>query len=184
VGMILCAAGIVGIWIVRPPLRERLTRVFDRVDGLLDTARRDLVVVQVAVNRSRQELAAFRQAPREGAAASKRQGLRKNLSRTVARELAPRSGDLRATLGRVAEASVALNGLLAGADKLPFAAPAGLDAESMGDVHETLTQVTKRAQELSSLFPEDGTGSPDEKAGPPRAEKALDALQELTEECE
>ena len=73
--MILCAAGIVGIWIVRPPLRERLTRVFDRVDGLLDTARRDLVVVQVAVNRSRQELAAFRQAPREGAAASKRQGL-------------------------------------------------------------------------------------------------------------
>jgi len=103
----------------------------------------------------------------------------------VAGELTPQSGNLRATLGRVAEASVALNGLLAGADKLTFAAPAGLDAERVEDVHETLAQVTKKAEELSSLFPEpDGDRSPDDKAAPPGAEKALDALQELTDECE
>ena len=176
-GFLLCVAGVVGVWVVRAPLRERLAQVVARVEEVLERAKVDLGAVQTALTRSQSDLKKLREAKPQ-----KQDRLRQAMAQNLSQQLGPGTGDLRASLTRVAEASVVLENVLQEAGALASGRGERLDAGDAEDLSKKLAGVARKSWELSSLFPERGQGPPD--ADLDRAGRKLDEVQEVVTECQ
>src|SRR5262249_32985036 len=141
VGLLLCIAGLVGIWPARTAVETRLSQLFERVEGLLAAGSEDLHIVRGAIARGRESLIEDTKppAPMPQDAANRRL-LLKTLSKTLSRELPPKTVDLRATMTRVAEASVVLQVVLADVGKLPLGAANRAEDDRLEGVGELLRE--------------------------------------------
>ena len=83
-GVLLCLAGMVGVWPARTHVESRLSLLFGRVEGLLTAGSEDLRIVRGAIARSRESLVEFKKTPAPMPEdAGKRKLLLKTLSRTL-----------------------------------------------------------------------------------------------------
>jgi hypothetical protein len=177
VGFLACVAGVVGVWKVRDPLRERLAQVVAQVEEVLGRAKVDLGAVHTALARSQTDLRELKNAP-----PAEQDRSRKLLAQGLARKLGPGTGDLRASLTRVAEASVVLDNVLQEADALAAGRGDRLNAGDAEDLSKKLAGVARKSWELSVLFPERGQGPSD--ADLDSARRKLDEVQTVVTECQ
>jgi hypothetical protein len=172
-GLVLSIVGSVKVWPITARLKARLDRGFQRIDELLELGKTDLGYAQNAIVKSREGLKAFKEAP----APTSKDARGKQM---VIRTMAPQLANMRTTMSRVAETSVALQGILDEVSQLPLGPAKRPDGEKLRDAGELLGTVQKTAQSLSVLLPE----KPDAEPTIPDPQKTLDDLEQLVIECQ
>src|SRR5262245_50233732 len=90
VGLLLSLAGGIGVWVVKEPVTERATWVFERIGVALDAADENLDHAQTSLARAAKRLNTARAEQRKIAQQPERAGaLRRMVARTVQRSIAP-----------------------------------------------------------------------------------------------
>jgi hypothetical protein len=181
-GLLLSLGAGVGIWIVKGPVTDRATHVFERINAALDVADQGLDQVKASLARAaerldnvKEEQAKLAQEPRRGNVA------RRLLARTVQQRVAPELGVAHETLHTVAHAAVVVNSVLEDVGNLPLLSVAGLDLGDLTGINSSLSQVESSAWELGRLL---GEPPPDTDADPAnpqlsRVEQTLNTLRGL-----
>jgi chromosome segregation ATPase len=182
IGLLLSLAGGVGIWIMKQPVTEKATRVFERIEGALDLADQGLDQVNQSLANAADRLESVREEQRKlGAEPQRGNVARRLMARTVQQRIAPELSDAHEKLDKVAQAAVVANSVLEDLGNFPLLSASGLDLDRLGEVNRTLSQVESSAWELSRLF---GETEADAGAEMSRIEHALKRMRELIVEFE
>jgi hypothetical protein len=177
VGLLLSAAGGVGVWVVKGPATDRAVRIFGRVGSALDVADDGLDHVQASLARAAERLDEVRQEQRKLAREAPRNGvLGRTLARTVQQRVAPELGDAHKTLTTVAEAAVVVNSVLEDVGNVPFLSTSGLDLDRLTEMNNRLADVGPAAWELSRRL---GESESDADAQASRIEQALETMRAM-----
>jgi hypothetical protein len=185
--LLLSLAGGVGVWIVKGPLTERATRIFERIEAALDIADHGLEHVKTTLARAAERLNSAKEEQQRLAREPQQNSvLRRLLARTVQQSLAPELGNAHESLHTVAEAAVVVNSVLEDVGSFPFLSTAGLDLSRLTEINSRLAEVGPAAWELSRLLGEPATGSDADAASTQvsRIERTLQTLQGLIDEYE
>jgi hypothetical protein len=160
VGLLLSLAGGVGAWMVKAPVTEGATSVFERIEAALKVADESLGQVKASLARAAERLDSAREEQRTIAQNPPRGAvLKRRLARTVQQRIAPELGDAHEKLHTVAEAAVVVNSILEDVGSFPFLSITGLDVSSLREMNNSLSNVGPAAWELSRLFGGQETGS-------------------------
>ncbi len=178
------AAGV-GIWIVKKPVTDKLTRVYGRIDETLDVADRGLDQVKTTLARAGERLESAVEEQRKSSREPQKISMsRRLLARTVQQQISPELGNAHETLHTVAEAAVVVNSVLEDVSNFSFGSATGLDVDRLSEINKSLSQVESSAWELSRLL---GEPEPDSDAADTqltRIEQALKAVRGLLAEYE
>ena len=184
-GLLLSLAGGVGVWIIKEPVTERMTRVFDRLEAALQVADQSLGQVKTSLANAAKRLEGVNDEQRKLAQQPKKDSaLGRLLARTVQQKIAPEIGSAQNKLQTIAESAVVVNSVLQDLGNLPFLSTSGLDVGRLEKVKSLLSDVSPAAWELSRLL---GDPEPEADAGAAqlsRVERALSTMQGLIDEYE
>jgi hypothetical protein len=182
VGLLLSLAGGIGVWLVKEPVTERATWVFERIGAALDAADENLDHAQTSLARAAKSLKKARADQREIAQQPQRAGtLRQMVARTVQRSIAPELSNAHEKLHTVAEAAVVVNSVLEDVGSFPFLSVSGLEVESLNEMNSGLAKVSPMAWQLSRLLGEPAGGSEGDGTGArlSRIDQTLKTAQRL-----
>src|SRR5262245_52091897 len=102
-GLLLSVAGGVGVWVVKGPVRDKATWVFERVEAALGVADGGLDHVKTSLARAAARLGDVREEQRQlTREPRKADAARRFLARTVQQRVAPELGDAHEKLHTVA----------------------------------------------------------------------------------
>ena len=186
-GLLLSLAAGVGVWIIKEPVTERMTRVFDRLEAALQVADQSLGQVKTSLANAAKRLEGVNEEQRKLAQQPKKDSaLGRLLARTVQQKIAPEIGSAQDKLQTIAESAVVVNSVLQDLGNLPFLSTSGLDVGRLDKIKSLLSDVSPAAWELSRLL---GDPEPDaDAAAAPtqlsRVERALETMQGLVAEYE
>jgi len=173
-GLLLSIAGGVGVWIIKGPVTERMTHVFDRLDVALKAADEALGQVKTSLTNAAKRLEEVKVEQQKLAEQPQKDSA---LGRLLARKLqkiAPDIGGARDKLQTIGEAAVVVNSVLEDLGNIPFFSTAGLDEGRLKEIHSLLSDVTPAAWELSRLL---GESAPEADASVSRIERKLATMQ-------
>jgi hypothetical protein len=179
VGLLIALAGGIGVWLVKEPVTEKATALFERIETKLDKADKGLEHAEKTLARASDRLADVREERRKAAANPGRLDVaRRFLARTVRQTIAPDLGDAHETLHTVSEAAVVVNSILDDMGSFPFLGVTGLDVDRLSEMNSRLAGVGPMAWELSRLL---GDSAPDSDPGAQlsRIEQTLKTMQGL-----
>ncbi len=182
VGLLLSLAGGIGVWMVKEPVTERATWVFERINAALDVADQNLDHAKTSLARAADRLDTARAEQRRIAQAPQRAGtMRRMLARTVQRSIAPELGNAHEKLHTVAEAAFVVNSVLEDVGSFPILSVSGLEVESLTEMNSRLANVAPAAWELSRLLGEPAGESDEDGAGAQffRIDQTLKTVQRL-----
>ncbi len=183
--LLLSLAGGVGVWLVKGPVTERATRVFERIDAALDIADKALGQVKDSLARAAERLDSVREEQRKLAQQPQKVNpLRRLIARKVQQNIAPEVGNAQEKLHTVAEAAVVVNSVLEDAGNLPFLSATGLDSDRLAEISNRLAGVGPAAWELSRLLGEPGGDAGGAGTQMSRVEQAVKTVQGLLTEYE
>jgi multidrug resistance efflux pump len=178
IGLLLGIAGGVGVWVVRRPVIERATHVFDRIESALATADQNLDQAGTSLARAAENLDSAREEQRRLSEGNKPGALRRLAARKAQQKIAPQFGNAREKLHTVAEAAVVVNSVLDDVGNFPLLATAGLDLDSVAAMNSRLAGVAPAAWDLSRLLAESGKGQgADDSAQLSRVDRALKTMR-------
>jgi hypothetical protein len=147
-GVILCAAGIVESWMIRPKLLRSTTDACARIDKVLGVMADGLGRARASLEKARAELAALPQPdkgpPPVGGVMSR---LRLDALRTLAPRLAPELQDPVRTLDAAVEAAVVVSSLLEGFENMSLG-KTSLDADKMRELATRVKGLGDTAEKL------------------------------------
>jgi len=186
VGLFLCLAAGVGVWIVERPARVKAERLFERMETALDVAEQNLDQVKASLARATERLDQVREEQRKLAEEPRKaDAARRFLARTVQQRIAPELTDAREELHTVAEAATVVNSILEDLGNFPLLSVGGMDMDGLRAMNDRLGEVGPAAWELSRLL---GEPEPEAAAGAgaefSRIERTLIALQAMIAEFE
>jgi F0F1-type ATP synthase membrane subunit b/b' len=184
-GLLLSIAGGLGVWIVKKPVTDKLTRVYGRIDETLDVADRGLDQVKTTLARAGERLETAVEEQRKTSREPQKISMsRRLLARTVQQQISPELGNAHETLHTVAEAAVVVNSVLDDVSNFSFVSATGLDVDRLSEINKSLSQVESSAWELSRLLGEPEPNSDAADTQLTRIEQALNAVRGLTAEYE
>src|SRR5262245_16043597 len=183
--LLLSAVVGIGVWVVKRPVTEEATHVFERIEAALDVADKALDQVKTSLARASERLDSAREEQRK-LAQEPQQGnaLRRMMARTVQQLIAPEFDDAHEKLHTVAEAAVVVNSVLEDVGSFPFLSVTGLDMDRLMEMNSRLAEVGPAAWELSRLL---GESDPDPDAASrqvSRVERTLQSMRGLIAEYE
>jgi hypothetical protein len=174
------SAGAIGIWIVKAPVRERLTHIYGRIESALDFADQSLEQVQASLARAAERLETVKEDQRKAAQDPQRaMAVRRIAARTVQRQIAPDLSDAHEKVHKIAEGIVVANSVLEDIGGIPFFETLGVDVERLAEINRRLSQVESSAWELTRLLGDPDAESDGELS---RVEQVLQTLQKLIAE--
>ena len=179
-GLLLSLAAGIGVWVVKGPVTDQATHVFERIEAALDLADQGLDHANTSLARAAERLGSAKEEQRKLAQQpQKNSPLRRMLARTVQQKIAPEIGDAHETLHSVAEAAVVVNSVLEDVGNFPFLSIPGLDLDRLTKLNSRLSEVGPAAWELSRLFTEGEPNADSDSATTQvsRIEQALTTLQ-------
>ena len=153
-GLLLCAGGLIGVWVVNPPVTEGITAALTTTDGYLALADGTTALVSNQVEDVRTQLDALEQRI-DGMTAETRAEITGQLADTVQRQLGPTISRLRTTLGTLRTGLIALNRSLESANRIPGVHVPTLTDElqaadqRLGEISDSLTALTAAVTDLS-----------------------------------
>ncbi|HMF16637.1 MAG TPA: hypothetical protein VKE98_05485 [Gemmataceae bacterium] len=180
-GLLLSIAGGVGVWIIKEPVTERMTHVFNRLDAALKAADEALAQVKTSLANAAKRLEEVKVEQQKLAEQPQKDSA---LGRLLARKLqkiAPDFGGAQDKLQTIGEAAVVVNSVLEDLGNIPFLSAAGLDDDRLKKIHSLLSDVTPAAWELSRLL---GESAPEADASVSNIERMLATMQGLIAEYE
>ena len=184
-GLLLSLAAGVGVWIIKEPVTERMTRVFDRLEAALQVADQSLAQVKKSLAKAAKRLEEVNEEQRNLAQQPKKNSkVGRRLAQKVRQTIAPEIGGAQDKLQTIAESAVVVNSVLEDLGNLPFLSTSGLDVGRLDKIKSLLSDVSPAAWELSRLL---GDPEPDADAGAAqlsRVERALKTMQGLIDEYE
>jgi hypothetical protein len=155
IGLIATTAAGIGVWVAKPPVTNRATHLYARIEASIDVADQGLEQVQRSLTLALERLGSARDEQRRAAQQpSQAGGIRRTLARTVQRTLAPEIGDAQGKLHTVAEAAIVVNTVLEDVGNFPFLSAAGFDLERLTEMNNRLAGVGPAAWELSRMLGE------------------------------
>jgi hypothetical protein len=164
-GLVACALGVVGCWVLYAELIARTDRVFGRAEGALGGLRDDLGQVRDRLRQTEQDLDAVRRREEELAARPPAdRNKRRVLSRTAAEGVAPHLGDARRKLVTTTEVALVADGLLDGLAELPLGERVGVDAGRLRGASDQLSDLIGQADRLAGLLAGSAPGVPPDGA--------------------
>jgi len=182
--LLLSLAVGVGVWIIKQPVTDRTTLVFQKIDASLEIARQGLQETRVSLDRASQRLESVAAQQRAEASQPQRSlSVSRTLARSVQRQFTP---DLQATqdkLQTVAEASLVINTVLSDLAHFPLFQSSRLDTERLTEMNRQISQVGPAAWELSRLLGDGGT-DPGAEAELTRMMRTLDTVRGLIAQYE
>ena len=186
VGLFLCFAVGVGVWIVERPARVKAERLFGRMETALNVADQNLDQVKASLARATERLDQVRQEQRTLAQEPRRADVgRRFLARTVQQRIAPELTDAHDKLHTVAEAATVVNSMLEDIGNFPLLSVSGLDMDGLTAMNNRLGEVGPAAWELSRLL---GASEPEATADTgqefSRIERILGGLRTMIAEFE
>jgi len=185
VALLISAAGGVGVWIVRKPVTDKATRIFDRIELALNVAEQNLEQVNISLARAADRLSTAREEQRTLANQPRTaDAARRFLARTVQRNIAPEINNAHDKLHTVAEASVAVNSVLEDLGNFPFLSTSGMDLDDISEMNSRLAGVAPAAWELSRLLGEPASVVDAADGQFSRVEGGLNTLRARTAELE
>jgi hypothetical protein len=154
-GLLLSLAAGIGVWVVKGPVTDHATHVFERIEDALDLADQGLDHANTSLARAVERLGSAKEEQRKLAQAPQKTGpLGRLLARTVQQKIAPEIGDAHETLHSVAEAAVVVNSVLEDIGNFPSLSIPGLDLGRLTELNTRLSEVGPAAWELSRLLTE------------------------------
>jgi hypothetical protein len=158
--LLLSLAGGAGVWVVKQPVTDKATHVFERVDAALDIAETSLEQVKASLARATERLDGVREERRKLAGNPPRLNtMRRFLAQTVQQRVAPELGNANEKLHTVAEAAVVVNSVLEDAGNFPLLSVSGLDLGDLTEMNNRLAGVAPAAWELSRMLGDSGSGT-------------------------
>lgn len=153
-GTALCAAGVVGVWVLHADLVGRVDRAFDRAEDRLEAVRADLDKVADRLRQTRAEVEAVGRREEEAAdpPAAKR-GRRPALPRAAAGTASDQLGQARRALVTATEVGLVAGGVLDVLAELPAAERVGVDTARLRDASDQLADLIRTADRLSAVLP-------------------------------
>jgi prefoldin subunit 5 len=183
--LLLSLAGGVGVWIVKQPVTDKVTRVGARIEAALDIADGNLDQVKASLARAQERLNDAREEQRKLTQEPQRSSvIRRTLARTVQQTLAPELGNAQAKLHTVAEAAVVINSILDDAGNFPLLSVTGLDLDRLSEMNSRLADVGPAAWELSRLFGDPASDLDAASQQLSQIERTVQTLQRLIAEVE
>lgn len=187
VTLVLAAAALVaslvaavGAWVVKQPVADKATWVFERVeakidlaDGSLDHAAASIARAIERLDGARVEQAKIAQQPQSNST------IRRMVARTVQQQVAPQITDAQGQLHAVAEAAVVVNAVLEDLGAFPLLAIAGFDVAPLEAMNSGLAEVGPAAWELSRLFGDSSASADDASAQLSQLDRMLKSMQRL-----
>lgn len=118
IGLLLCIGGLVGIWLVNPPVTDAITTTAQTADSYLTLAGNTTLTAGDEIERLRVQLDAVSMRV-QGMTAETRAAAVAEVSTTVQNQIGPSVSALRTTLLALRTGAVALNQSLESANRIP-----------------------------------------------------------------
>jgi hypothetical protein len=152
-GVVLGIAGVVGVWVVRPPLTERTDHAFGRVETALDQTGDTLRALDLLLKRAAENLKEVREtAPRPGGNVANADTLRQKAARQVTESLIPGLGDVRPKLLQLIETTAVANSILGDLQEMPAGTLPYLDRDRLSKMDAHVTELSSATQDLANVF--------------------------------
>jgi hypothetical protein len=149
-GFVLCVAGIVTCWLVRPSLYRNLSRSVASADKILADVADGLERTRTSLEKAKQGLASLPQAPRQPG--SERLHERLRLLRRLMPELSPQIQDARRRLDVAADTAVVAHSLLEGFEGMPLLQSTPLDSDKLRDTALQVKSLQESAEKLRAAL--------------------------------
>jgi hypothetical protein len=152
-GLVACAFGVVGCWVLYAELIARTDRVFGRAEGALGGLRDDLGQVRDRLRQTEQNLNAVRQREEELAARPPAdRDKRRVLSWKAVEGASPHLGDARRKLVMATEVALVADGFLDALAELPLGERIGVDVGRLQAVSDQLSELIGQADKMAMLL--------------------------------
>jgi hypothetical protein len=177
-GLLLSIAGGIGFWIIKEPMTQRLTSVFERIESALQVADKGLADVKTILGNAAERLEDVKKEQRKLAQEPKKDSALGRLLARKVQKIGPEVGGAQNKLETIAEAAVVVNSVLEDLGNLPFLSTSGLDVDRLKNINSLLSDVPGAAWELSRLL---GDPDPEEDA---KAAEQLSRIEQVLKRME
>jgi hypothetical protein len=179
-GVIGCATGAVGVWVVRPELSRRAETLDARVAAALERASAANEGVRHALKKARADVrrvstgsAGLGPEPRKNRRVA---GL---LRKQIQRKVGPNIDDLGGRLARSSAAAVVAASLLHGLQELPLGAAGPLDPNKLGQAADQASQLSTALRKLQAVI-----GEGDQEATAHEVAAAAAQMDRVLQKCQ
>lgn len=165
-GLVLCVAGLVGVWAGYREVVRRVDRVFAGADQALGDVEANLGQATTRLREAETELEAVRKREADLAAQPPAdRGARRAASRKSAEALGSQVGEARAILVKATEAALVANGLLEALAELPAVERVNVDVDRVKETSTQLSDLTDRTTRLADMLARAAPPADDSVAG-------------------
>ncbi|HVS34625.1 MAG TPA: hypothetical protein VMS17_03520 [Gemmataceae bacterium] len=181
-GIILCIAGIAALWVIRPPLTQKVDRTCARVDGALTEVGTALDTLGQLFQRAGTSLKQVRdKAPPPGSAPEKVESFRGFAAQTLLRDSVP--ADATPLIQKLMATTTVANSILSDLQELPPDTIPFLDKDQLSQMDDGVRKLSATTQRVADILgtPQAGVEA-DADAAIARIEEALDEVIKRVDE--
>ena len=176
-GLVLCLAGIIGVWVINQSLTERLTDAFDQVINVLVLSQDRLDQVDANLIEAQNLIASQQEAVNEtGEQLTENSPTLTLLSNTVGMELIPKLETTAEVIGTMRDTIVSVNSTLENVNSVPFVSVPSLPMEQFNAIDQQMQELVVSVKSLGETVKDIETGVVDRTTA-----VILIPLQELDE---
>lgn len=148
-GLILCLAGIIGVWVINQPLTERLTGALDQAEIVLTLSQNRLGQIDVELTAAESVLANLtEQVTQAGDLLSENSPTLTFLSNTLGTELKPKIETTAEVISTLRETAISVNTTLETANSLPFVSVPSLPMEKLNAIDQQMQEMVTSVKSL------------------------------------
>ncbi len=144
-GTLCCFAGIVGTWLLRQEVAERVQRVAGRLDGTLQRVSAANQNVRLAVDKARADVAEVGKESADLGSGTKSRVAARTIRTLIQQQAGPNIDELGGRLATLSDSAVVVSSLLEAVQEVPLVRASRIDLEQ-------LKQRAEEAQRLSSIL--------------------------------
>ncbi len=150
---VLCIVAPIGAWRVQPALTEGTARTFTKANDALEIASRSLRLADEGLRQAKEDLDTIKTTNLPDETHPAKPDFRNELmSSFLVDRLGNKVHNVSETVSAVTDASIVLNSLMDGLNRLPEPSLVGLNTDQLKQFQHSLTDVAKSAQELNGLL--------------------------------
>ena len=179
-GVLCCATGAVGVWVVRPELSRRAETLDARIDAALQRASTANEGVRRALQKARADVRRVSKGSADlGPEPRKNRRVAGLLRKQIQRQVGPRIDDLGGRLARSSTAAVAVASLLQSLQELPLGAADPIDPNKLGRAADQASQLSAALRKLQAVI-----GKGDQEAVAREVAAAAVQMDRVLQKCQ
>lgn len=171
-GLVLCVAGLVGVWVGYIEVVRRVDRVFVGADQALADVQESLRRATNRLRETESELEGIRQRETQPPA---QRGVRRAVSRKAVEAVGPGVGEAREMLVKASEAALVANGFLDALGEFPVVERVQIDTDRLKQASAQLGDVTERTTRLAGLLAQADPAGDEQLGG--ESSRAVEAVR-------